>query len=364
MIFLIHIISLIAEAPNKEENESQPFDNLLFSCFDKKNPNFIKTVPDLLESGFDPSINLKDETILHRAISSAKNYEGCALWNDYLKALSALVCSGIDINAKYNDKTPVELAIDLFLILKWDDNRYTINELHLAQILEPFLLVGFDPYSTYKVMAYHKEKISFFDILVRYNYTAVVDLIIGDTVIPSKEPFEDWDLSTVYKMLCQGQNFRNFNLHIACSLSRLGHSALGLNKTIRNRCQGAVMILLENGFEPCGVNSNNSSRNTPLHEAAYLGNKEVIDLLIKNGALADLEAKNAEGFTPLIAAAFSHQAESFSCLVHHGANLNVTHPRLHGWSLKHYIKNGQFGKFFEDLRNVYHGRETIHLIMY
>lgn len=326
--------------------------NSLFECFDKKDLALIKLIP-ILVNDFNIDETIDGETILHKAISSAKFYEGCSLWKDYIKALEALVYSGININAKFKNKTPVELAVDLFLILKWDENKYTINGLHLAQILEPFLLAGFDPHSTYKIL--YKEKISYFDIFERYNYNEIIDLIVGNNNYQG-DPFYEWNLSHVLKRIKSGQDFRNSSLlqirPYVCN-----------HKMQRNRCLVIAMIFLENGFEPSGINSIGTAHNTPLHDAACLGNKEVIDLLIKNGAAIDLEAKNAEGFTPLMLAAIGTRAESFSCLVHHGADLNIIVPKTN-LSLKHYIQYGQFKDFFTDLRRVYRGMETIQLIMY
>jgi len=355
VFFFIQAIPVSAEILNQKEIELLSFGNTLFDYFDKKNLHLIKYVPDALEAGFDPSIDLNGETILHRAISSAKNYEGCALWKDYLKALNAIVYSGIDIYAKYSDKTALTLAFDLYLVKKWDENQYTINGLHLAQILEPFLSVGFDPYS------YYKKNLSFFDAAASYNFNEVVDLILGENMIEHHEaPFQTWNLSYIRKQISQGKDFSHYGLNVACPNDAYGSLSF-LHKNQRKRCQVAIMILLENGFDPCKKQIADQIIETPLHTAAWLGNKEIIDLLIKNGA--DIEAKNANGFTPLMVATFSRQAESFSCLVHHGADLNIIVPKTNS-SLKNYIRDGQFKKFFKDLRLVYRGMETIQLIMY
>lgn len=333
--------------------------NSIFECFDKKKLELIKLIPLLVEREFNFDETIDGETILHKAISSAKFYEGCSLWKDYIKALETLIHLGANINTKFENKTPIELAVDLFLIRKWDENKYTINGLHLAQMLEPFLLAGFDPHSIYKIEPFHKNEISFFDIFERYDYNEVTDLIIGDNTLTREgDAFLNWDLSTLRKKLYHGWlDFRNSSL-LAIRPYVSNH------KMQRNRCQAIAMIFLENGLEPTGINAIDNMKNTPLHDAAYLGNKEVIDLLIKNGAAIDLETKNAEGFTPLMCAAFSKQAESFSCLVHYGADLNVIHKFTHGWTLKQYIRNGQFKDFFNNLRNVYRGMETIQLLMY
>ncbi len=329
----------------------------LFDCFDKKNLYAVKMIPELLRNSLDPMETIDGEPILHKAISVMKLYEGSDLWKDYIKAIDALVKSGIDINLKFQNKTAMELAFDLYVVSKFDEDDCTINELHVAQILEPFLLAGFDPYSKYR-------GISFFEISKAYGYKAVSDLIIGYEHLPDVDPFYNWNLSILHKRIRNGQDFSNYNLELVCPLRRLGWNAIGLPKMQRKRCQVAVMILIENGFNPKNTNHTDNSLNTPLHDAAFIGNKEIIDVLVKNGATADIEAKNADGFTPLMIAAFSQQAESFSCLVHYGANLNVTHEKMYGWNnLKVYIMNdGRFKKLRHNLRKVYRGNETIALM--
>ena len=219
--------------------------------------------------------------------------------------------------------------------------------------------MGFDPYSTDRCPPLYKKKISLFDKCKEYGYTAVTDLITGNNDFQG-DPFFDWNLSKIYKLIHSGYNFKNTSLMTACPHKRLSYNLICLSKMKRKGLEVGAMILLENGFEPMNINSINTT--TPLHQAAELGNREVIDLLMKNGAHVDLEARDASGFTPLMTAFFCQQAESFSCLVHYGVNLNVMYTKMS--SLKHYIINGHFPKFISDLVKVDGGRKTLNLIRY
>jgi len=69
------------------------------------------------------------------------------------------------------------------------------------------------------------------------------------------------------------------------------------------------------------VNVRNKSGETPLHVAAVAGSKEVLELLITNGA--DLNAANPRGRTPLHLAAEKHGKSAVEVLACHGADVNI-----------------------------------------
>ena len=61
----------------------------------------------------------------------------------------------------------------------------------------------------------------------------------------------------------------------------------------------------------------------PLHLAIVKGNKEIVQILLANGAQLDLEAKNKDEATPLHWAAFFGQTDMVSLLIQSGAPMNL-----------------------------------------
>ena len=61
----------------------------------------------------------------------------------------------------------------------------------------------------------------------------------------------------------------------------------------------------------------------PLHLAVVKGNKEIVQILLDNGAQIDLKAKNKDEATPLHWAAFFGQKDVVSLLLGAGAPINV-----------------------------------------
>ncbi len=61
----------------------------------------------------------------------------------------------------------------------------------------------------------------------------------------------------------------------------------------------------------------------PLHLAVVKGNKEIVKILLNNEADIDLKAKNKDEATPLAWAAFFGQKDMVSLLIEDGAPINV-----------------------------------------
>ena len=61
----------------------------------------------------------------------------------------------------------------------------------------------------------------------------------------------------------------------------------------------------------------------PLHLAVVKGNKEIVQILLDNGAEIDIKAKNKDEATPLAWAAFFIQKDMVSLLIKSGAAINV-----------------------------------------
>ena len=66
----------------------------------------------------------------------------------------------------------------------------------------------------------------------------------------------------------------------------------------------------------------------PLHLAVTKGNKEVVQILLDNGARIDLKAQNRDEATPLAWAAFFGQKDMVLLLIGSGAPINVLDANL------------------------------------
>ncbi len=83
---------------------------------------------------------------------------------------------------------------------------------------------------------------------------------------------------------------------------------------------GRVRELLKEN--PHAVNSGGAGGNTPLHYAAFGGNRDVAQLLLANGALVN--ALNESRQTPLHYAVLAGNRDVVALLLARGANLNAT----------------------------------------
>jgi ankyrin repeat protein len=84
----------------------------------------------------------------------------------------------------------------------------------------------------------------------------------------------------------------------------------------------AIRNLLSNDADL--INARDTDGSTPLHCAAWKGQREVIELLLKAGA--DVNAHNSNdhwGTTALHAAAHANQAAIAQLLIDHGADINA-----------------------------------------
>lgn len=79
-------------------------------------------------------------------------------------------------------------------------------------------------------------------------------------------------------------------------------------------------VLKENST--LNVNFQSSGKMTPLHTAASHGRREMCDKLL--AVKANIEAKNALGFTPILSAAMNGHEGVVATLLKSGADKNVT----------------------------------------
>src|SRR4029077_4561176 len=89
-------------------------------------------------------------------------------------------------------------------------------------------------------------------------------------------------------------------------------SVLGKIENVRNLIQRDHSLV--DSYSPDGF--------TPVALAAYLGQKDVTEYLLEEGANVNAIAKNATGFTPLTGAIANNHVEISKILVKRGANVN------------------------------------------
>jgi len=81
------------------------------------------------------------------------------------------------------------------------------------------------------------------------------------------------------------------------------------------------MAMVKYLVEERGATVYKKSGPTALHEAARLGNLEMMNYLLDHGA--NVNAKEKRGTTPLVYAVFTSKMEVVECLVEHGADPNI-----------------------------------------
>jgi ankyrin repeat protein len=120
----------------------------------------------------------------------------------------------------------------------------------------------------------------------------------------------DQDARLCNKLLCAGasidlQSQYNYTaLHIACNKGDL--------EVVKVLCffKASVFFITSQGF-------------SPLHFAARNGNEDVVDLLLKNGAMKTLNLQTREGETALHIAATKGRMNALSILITNGAALEI-----------------------------------------
>jgi len=112
-------------------------------------------------------------------------------------------------------------------------------------------------------------------------------------------------------------------LFMACSKET---HTLDLLTAIDQEKSDAVQELLESGIDPnedpipVGIPLEGAY---PLHLAVVKGNKDIVRILLDNGAQIDLKATNKDEATPLTWAAFFGQKDMVSLLIEYGAPINA-----------------------------------------
>jgi len=110
------------------------------------------------------------------------------------------------------------------------------------------------------------------------------------------------------------------------------HEAATLGLTDRVRSHLAA--------DPAEVNAQSFDGWTPLHLAAFFGQRETAEVLLQAGARIDLLSHNRQANMPLHAATAARRVDLVYLLLEHGAEVNST--TAEGWTPLHLAAHGGF----------------------
>lgn len=79
------------------------------------------------------------------------------------------------------------------------------------------------------------------------------------------------------------------------------------------------------GLSPVDVNARDGDGSTPLMKAAYIGNSYFVETLLRHGA--EVNARNGNGINALMAAVYAGRPDIARMLIEHGADVNVRDER-------------------------------------
>jgi|AntRauTorckE5430_2_1112549.scaffolds.fasta_scaffold00276_15 ankyrin repeat protein len=134
---------------------------------------------------------------------------------------------------------------------------------------------------------------------------------------------EDGNVEALEKSLAMGANVNYM------SRDHLEQGGMALHKAVRNPEKGieCVKLLLENGARKDVPLLSNL--NTPLHEAASVGNEKACRLLLKEGMgtslSTNIDKSNLYGNTPIFSACRSGSVNTFRLLMEHHQMNNINH---------------------------------------
>ena len=118
----------------------------------------------------------------------------------------------------------------------------------------------------------------------------------------------------------ENENIKNLKKTITdgASLAVPYQGALALNLAIEKGNKEIIEILLKNG---ANINAKDDAKITPLHEAVYSKAIEIVRILIQNGA--DINAKNDAGEIPLHHAVYYGYRDIGELLISNGSDINT-----------------------------------------
>ena len=246
----------------------------------------------LIDNGAD--VNAKDDhghTPLHFA-ASARDSDSASLNLDKLEIAELLIAEGADVNAQRgDDKTPLDLAIA-------NKQTETVNLLrkHGGKTREELF-----------------SGMTLLHIAVKEGKTETIELLIAKGADVNAM---DRDVKTPLDW-AEGTN----NKGIAELLREHGgKTGAELNVLLAAAKNGDIEAVKQHLADGADVNAKTADGTTPLHNAAVYGHTEVAELLISNGAdmNAIIVSGRNQGKTPLDLAIWRKKNETADLLREHG----------------------------------------------
>ena len=246
-----------------------------------------------------------------------------------------LIAEGADVNAKTNDgKTPLDEAINPFynkteiadLLRKHGGKHGTIHSAvggGDVEAVKEFLAAGADVNAKAEfgetplhaaVSNDHKEII---ELLIKEG--ADVNAVAMDDVFSDQTPL---DAANKYNQGAVAVLLRKYG----------GKTCVELEALIDSAKKGDIEGIKQHLAAGGDVSFRNKNGDTMLNYAAYLGHKEIVELLVENGA--EVNAKGLADWTPLHLAAYNNNEQIVQLLIAKGAEMNpYTSPGFGGTPL-------------------------------
>ncbi|XP_059174821.1 serine/threonine-protein phosphatase 6 regulatory ankyrin repeat subunit B-like [Physella acuta] len=298
---------------------------------------------------------VKSFMFLREYFSSDVNYEigkqGTKLLNVAAKKghkdlIELLVKAGADINASYEDKTPLMSAVDPTIIVCLVDLGADVN------ILTHVYEYPFSPLQYFITECYRRKKSKKKNVLeiIKVIIQKKADINIKDREgnTPLMKASEISDMEDVLRALLQaGANVNQHDkkgesaLHFAAKSNCILNAKvlLEFNSEIdikNNEGKTALLYSLQNEStkmvhlligQNASVNCQDNKGDTPLHYACsrFDDSLKVIHLLIKSGACVNQQ--NSEGYKPLMVAAKRKSFKMIKLLCESGADINIVNEK-------------------------------------
>ena len=270
----------------------------------------IEAVKQHLDDGTE--VNVKDgtgRTPLHSAV-----------WNGHKEIAKLLITAGADVNAKdSDDDTPLDEAVSegekeiANLLRKHGGKHGTIHSAVSGgdvEAVKKFLSAGADvnakrygwtPLCEAAING-HKE---IAELLIKEG--ADVNAVAMDNVFSEQTPL---DAANKYNQGAVAILLRKYGGKTCAEMETLIDSAK------KGDIEGIKQHLAAGG----DVSFRNKNGDTMLNYAAFLGHKEIVELLVENGA--EVNAKGLAGWTPLHLAARNNNEQIVELLIAAGADVN------------------------------------------